>query len=215
MPSSSTILLTGFGPFPGAARNATSTLVPRLARAARALFPEHDVVSEILPTEWVAAPERTLQLLGDSNPALVLHFGISEDTAGFELELIGRNVRTRLLDAAGTLPDSEHVIAGGPDLLVSTLPAERILARLARMGLACTTSDNAGSYLCNAILYHSLWMARAARPPFPAGFVHVPASLGALDEDSEDDGQGLGWKSATAGGVEIIAACLESGQDAT
>jgi pyroglutamyl-peptidase len=214
MPSSSTILLTGFGPFPGTPNNATSTLVPRLARAARTLFPEHDVVSEILPTEWVAAPERILQLLSDTCPALVLHFGITEDTAGFKLELIGRNVRTRLLDAAGTLPDSGHVIAQGPDLLVATLPAERIVARLARMGLPCRTSDNAGSYLCNAILYHSLSMARAAARPFPTGFVHVPASLGEIGEDSVADGQRLGWKTATAGGVEIIAACLENGQQA-
>lgn len=190
-------------------------LVPRLANAARTLFPSHDVVSEILPTEWVGAPQRMRSLLDEIEATLVLHFGVSQDAAGFELELIGRNLRTSLEDAAGALPDSECVIAAGPELLAATLPAERIMARLAGLGLPCRTSDNAGSYLCNAVLYHSLAAAHEAAEPFPTGFVHVPASLALQEEDAPATPAGpfarpLDWRAATAGGLEIIAACLEN-----
>jgi pyroglutamyl-peptidase len=207
-----TILLTGFGPYPGVPANASAVLVPRLANAARTLFPSHDVVSEILPTEWVGAPQRMRSLLDEVQATLVLHFGVSQDAAGFELELIGRNLRTSLQDAIGALPDSEHVIAAGPELLAATLPAERIMARLVRLGLPCRTSDNAGSYLCNAVLYHSLSAAHEAPEPYPAGFIHVPASLALQEEDAAVGpcAHPLDWRAATAGGLEIIAACLEN-----
>ena len=57
-PARPIVLLTGFGPFPGVPENATAVLVPRLAKAARELFPTYDFVAEILPTEWTAAPQK-------------------------------------------------------------------------------------------------------------------------------------------------------------
>lgn len=207
-----TILLTGFGPFPGIPKNATQTLVPRLVKAARPLFPTHDIVGEILPTEWAAAPERLGRLLERVEAVLVLHFGVSQDVQGFQLELISRNLRTALQDGAGELPASERVIETGPELLAATLPAERIAARLLGLGYPCSTSDNAGSYLCNALLYHSLAAARGRPVPHLAGFVHVPASLIGFGGDGQEPHSEcpLDWKSALAGGLEIIAACLES-----
>lgn len=207
-----TIVLTGFGPYPGIPKNATQTLVPRLTKAARSLFPTHDIVDEILPTEWTAAPKLLGQLLERVEAVLIVHFGVSQDAEGFQLELISRNLRTSLQDGAGELPASERVIETGPELLAATLPAERIAARLIGLGYPCATSDNAGSYLCNALLYHSLAAARGRPVPYLAGFVHVPASLvghGCEGEEPHPECP-LDWKSALAGGLEIIAACLES-----
>jgi pyroglutamyl-peptidase len=209
-----TILLTGFGPFPGVAKNATQTLVPHLVKAARPLFPTHDILGEILPTEWTAAPERLGRLLEKVEAVLILHFGVSQEAQGFQLELISRNLRTALQDGAGELPASERVIETGPELLAATLPAERIAARLLGLGYPCSTSDNAGSYLCNALLYHSLAAARGRPVPHLAGFVHLPASLVGYGPDGQETHPGcpLDWRTAIAGGLEIIAACLESAE---
>jgi len=206
-----TIVLTGFGPFPGVPVNATQTLVPRLAKASRTLFPTHHTVSEILPTQWEEAPVRLRRLIDASNVALVLHFGVSQDVQGFQLELVSRNLQTSLTDSAGDLPASVRVVENGPDLLATTLPAERIAARLMGLGLPCTTSDNAGTYLCNALLYHSLSAARGAQAPHLAGFVHVPASLAGHGPDGQSPHPNcpLDWKTAVAGGLEIIAACVD------
>ena len=205
------IVLTGFGPFPGVPINATQTLVPRLATAARTLFPTHETVVEILPTQWAEAPARLKRLIGGGNVALVLHFGVSQDAAGFQLELVSRNRQTSLQDAAGHLPGSVRVIEDGPDLLATNLPAERIVARLMGLDLPCTTSDNAGTYLCNALLYHSLSAARSAPVPHMAGFVHLPASLVGHGPDRRDPHPGcrLDWRTAISGGVEIITACMD------
>jgi pyroglutamyl-peptidase len=206
-----TIVLTGFGPFPGVPINATQTLVPRLAQATRTLFPTHDTVVEILPTQWVEAPARLRKLIDNGNVVLVLHFGVSQDALGFQLELVSRNLQTSLQDAVGNLPLSVRIIEDGPDLLATTVPAERIAARLMGLDLPCTTSDNAGTYLCNALLYHSLSTARGAPVPHMAGFVHVPASLIGHGPDRRDPHPGcpLDWRTAVSGGVEIITACMD------
>ena len=213
MSSRPTILLTGFGPFPGVGNNATAHLIPRLTEAARGKFVNHDVVGEILPVEWARAPQALTRLLEGTKAVLALHFGVSHEATGFQLELIGRNVRSAQQDAAGELPPSETVIDSGPALLVATLPAERIVARLARHGFPCRTSNNAGTYLCNALLYHSLAAARSLPNPFLSGFVHIPASLsghGHQGREAHPDCP-LNWAAAVAGGMEIIAASLEYG----
>ncbi len=206
-----TIVLTGFGPFPGVPVNASATLVQRLAQSARALFPDYDVLHDILPTQWEEAPARLRQLLDKRTVVLVLHFGVAQEAAGFQLELVGRNLQTSLQDTVGDLPKSSRVIEEGPDLLATTLPAERIAARLMGVGLPCTTSDNAGTYLCNALLYHSLAAAHGTREPHLAGFVHIPADLVGHGPDALEPHPAcpLDWRTAIAGALEIIATCLD------
>jgi len=213
MPTRPTILLTGFGAFPGVGNNATAQLIPKLTEAARARFTDHYVIGEILPVEWARAPQALTRLLEGAKAVLALHFGVSHEATGFQLELIGRNFCSSQHDAAGKLPPSETVIASGPALLAATLPAERIVARLVRRGFPCRTSSNAGTYLCNALLYHSLTAARALPKPFLSGFIHIPASLtghGHQGREAHPDCP-LDWAIAIAGSMEIIAACLENG----
>ncbi|MEE9547178.1 MAG: hypothetical protein V3V65_06745, partial [Hyphomicrobium sp.] len=92
-----------------------------------------------------------------------------------------------------------------------TLPAEYILARLSKLKLPCRASINAGDYLCNALLYHSLNIARDMPQPLVAGFVHVPASLVGHGKDYQGSHPDclLDWETATKGGLEIIAASIE------
>lgn len=206
-----TILLTGFGPYPGVSVNPTAEFVPRLAKAARSLIFDHDVVAEVLATEWETAPARLAQLLDQHNVVLALHFGAAREAEGFQLELVCRNQTLALTDAVGRLPKGDRISATGPDLLVSNLPAERIVARLLGLGFPCRTSSNAGTYLCNAILYHSLSAARVRKEGFVSGFIHVPANLvgGGGDGPEPQSACTLNWQRAVSGGLEIIFACLE------
>lgn len=199
------ILLTGFGAFPGVGDNATAALVPELAAVARTRFRNNDIIDEVLPVEWERAPQRLQQLLAETDARLALHFGVSNNARGFQIEQTGRNVCEARHDAAGELPGAAHLIADGPPALAATFPAERIIARLQVAGIPCGTSDSAGTYLCNALLYHSLTAAQSQVKPFLAGFIHLPSGLSPLIEDDCL----LSWRQAIAGGLEIIAACLE------
>jgi len=204
-----TVLITGFGPFPGVPVNATMRLVPELVRTGAHLHPDVRILSEILATEWAAAPQRLEPLLAEARPDLVLHFGVSSRARGFEIEARARNACTQSPDAVGALPAGAAVQEGGAEHLATSLPVQHIVTRLRLRGIPAFVSRDAGGYLCNATLYHSLGCARDV-PGRRVGFVHVPATL-ARPGGANRGRTGacpLTWEQALEGGLEILAVCL-------
>jgi len=66
-----------------------------------------------------------------------------------------------------------------------------------------TLSDDAGGYLCNAVLFHGLLCSGGNAMPGVTGFVHIPAQIADMGRGSV-----LDWDGAVAGGLEIIRTCL-------
>lgn len=198
-----TVLLTGFGPFPGVPQNATGRLVPRLAERARRRFAGISFTTAILPTEWDRGPRQLARHLGRGPFAVALHFGVSQQARGFVIETRGRNACRPSPDAAGRSPPRPRIDAEGPTERPVNLPVARIVERLAALELPVATSDDAGGYLCNAVLYHSLALAETGTGAALTGFVHVPVDLAA-------PGASLTLDQAIHGGLEIIAACLDA-----
>lgn len=206
-----TILLTGFGAFPGVPTNASAELVSRLAATATRRLAGYTVIGSILPTQWRDAPYYLMDLLESLDPTLVLHFGVSSRTAGFAVEVRGRNTCSQTVDALGEGPASSCVAAGGPEFLAATLPVQHIVTRLRRRGLPAQVSRDAGGYVCNALLYHSLQDARWRRGSRRTGFVHIPDALatrGGGPRRRSRSGSRLSLDEAVEGGLEIIAASL-------
>lgn len=206
------ILVTGFGPFPGAPRNASSLLAEALATAAVRSLPAYKVHAAALPTEWEAAPRRLAELVDEHDPVAAVHFGISRRARGFVVEMRARNLAANVCDARGAYPPAQCVQADGPDEIGATLPVNLIVERLRRLGLPVQLSRDAGDYLCNAILYHSLSEVRrrpAASGNLRRGFIHIPDRLLAGERRSGRPAapSKLDWEGAVAGGLAILAAC--------
>ena len=204
------ILLTGFGPFPTVAANATSVLVPRIAAAAQAVFPGTRIAHRILPTEWRSGLLLAETLYRDLQPSIALHFGVSGRATGFEIETRGRNRCSPSQDAAGLLPALACLNPAGPEYLACSVPAAHIAERLRRRGIPAQVSRDAGGYLCNALLYRAQELARGLPQAPRCGFIHLPASL--VNERNPKRGPlaccRLSWDDAVAGSIEAIAACL-------
>ena len=171
------LLLTGFGPFPGVPVNATARLVPALAAIAHDTFKDHAIHYEILPAEWAVAPVRLATLLETHKPVLALHFGVAQDATGFRVECEGRNACRLSPDAKGEVPPTLNLIADGALSQSVTVPVGKIVQRLHSLGLPAYTSQDAGRYLCNAVLYHSLTASACNQRGFRAGFIHIPTDL--------------------------------------
>lgn len=208
-----TVVMTGFGPFPGVPVNATMLLVPRLAVAARAAFPGTRIVCEILPTEWRAAPQRVDRLLATHQPDLVLHFGVSGRARGFEIETRGHNVCAMAPDAAGRTPGKPLIAEGGALRLPARVPVAAIVRRLRQRRIPAFQSWSAGDYLCNATLYHVL--AATTGSACEAGFIHIPSLLAPPGRSHMagaplrcSPGCPMNWQQALEGALEIVAACL-------
>ncbi len=170
--SGSRLLVTGFGPFPGAPENPTERLVKTIAQEAAEAFGAGVVHAAVLKTEYRGSWEELERLVGDFAPDIVVHFGLANEIDAIHLECFGRNrVDPSKPDACGHAPSSPFLVEDGPATLASTFPAGAILAALAQADIPAALSDDAGAYVCNATLYRSL---HAAPPTRRAGFVHVP-----------------------------------------
>ena len=201
--------MTGFGPFPGVYENASERFVAKLAHLAARRFSAHRVVARILPTEWERGPARLATLYQRERPKLVLHFGVSANASSYVVETKARNKRAQREDATGALPSDSVIMVDGPETRDVALPAEDIVARLAALRIPATTSDDAGSYLCNAVLYRSLELAEQQEVD-GVGFFHIPSVIppAPLKSKTAPREMRFDWGSALLGGLEIVRTCL-------
>jgi pyroglutamyl-peptidase len=204
------VLLTAFGPFPGVPVNATMRLVPELAELAARAFPDVRFITEMLATEWLAAPRRMAAVIAEVKPDLILHFGVSSRARGFEIEQRAHNACRSMPDAGGFFPRADRLKDDGADVLRTSLPVPHLVLALKRRGIPAYASRDAGAYLCNAVLYHSLHIAADRLRDCRVGFVHVPASLARPGGPNRGrvGACPLTWPQAVEGGLEIIAGCL-------
>lgn len=171
MASALRLLVTGFGPYPGAPENPTEGLVKALAAEPPEALGAGAFHAVVLRTEYHGSWAELERLTVDFDPDVVVHFGLSERIEAIHLECVGRNFADPSKpDAAGHAP-SARVAEDGPETLASTFPADAILAALSDAGFPAALSDDAGAYVCNATLYRSL---HTAPPTRRVGFVHVP-----------------------------------------
>lgn len=170
-----TILLTGFGPFPGAPSNPTGPLVQRLARLRRPALSDVRIVPHVFRTSYAAVDRELPRLLADVKPDVVLMFGLSTRASCLRVETRARNAVSALIrDAEGRQSFSTCIVPGGPAALPFGVPAARLALAARGAGVEAVTSINAGRYLCNYLCWRAIEAAsRPAGPKF-AAFVHVP-----------------------------------------
>jgi pyroglutamyl-peptidase len=164
------VLVTGFGPFPGAPRNPTATLVRRLARRRATVFGDLRLATAVLPVTWDGLPARLGALIDRLQPDALMLFGLAASSTHFRVEMRGAaTVNQTLADAAGAChptgrlgPPAQDRVVGDAGLAVRDA--------LTQIGLPASLSADAGGYLCNAALWQALGTGR------PTAFLHVPAT---------------------------------------
>ncbi len=200
-----TLLITGFGPFPGVPHNASGVLARNLAHTAKRVFPNISIVHANLHTEWKSTPTLLDTLVQTHRPNTMLLFGVSHQAKGFVVETSARNAAASV-DAAGELPLAETLIANPTPTLRARLSAAQIVARLNARDLPARISHDAGTYLCNAAYFHALRLDALLDGQGRCIFVHLPANLPTTVTHTS---QTLSFHDAVHGGLEIIATLLK------
>jgi pyroglutamyl-peptidase len=163
-----TILLTGFGPFPGAPFNPTATLVERLKRIRR---PNLRLIGHVFATEYAAVDRDLPRLIEQYRPDALLMFGLHGRARTLRIETLARNMIGQHRDASGVFAPGRAIVAGLPHAQMAA-PATRLLHAARRSGVSAVLSRNAGSYLCNYLCWRAMQATR--KGPRFAAFVHVP-----------------------------------------
>jgi pyroglutamyl-peptidase len=168
------ILVTGFGPFPGAPYNPTAPLVARLLRLRRPALSDVERIGHIFPVTYQAVDRELPQLLSAHRPHALLMFGLASRTPYLRVETRARNAVTMLW------PDADHArvrkgsIDGNADAQTFGPHAPRLLRAAAETGIDARLSRDAGSYLCNYLSWRAIEATCQGNGPRLAAFVHVP-----------------------------------------
>jgi pyroglutamyl-peptidase len=169
-----TILVTGFGPFPGAPFNPTGPLVKRLARLRRPALAEVKIIPHIFPTSYGAVDRELPKLIARHRPDALLMFGLATRTRHLRIELRARNALALLPDAAGSSLRRQGIAACAAAALPMPAPTRPLLAAVRGTGVPAALSRDAGRYLCNYLCWRAAEAAGQPRGPHLAAFVHVP-----------------------------------------
>jgi pyroglutamyl-peptidase len=165
-----TILITGFGPFPGAPYNPTIKLVERLTRLRRPALAEVRIVGHVFATSYGAVDRDLPALIAEHRPDALLMFGLAARTKFIRIETRARNALALLPDASGKVLRRGTIAPGGPLDRRMPAPQHRLLAAARTAHVPVRLSRDAGRYLCNYLC----WRASESGGPRLAAFVHVP-----------------------------------------
>ena len=171
------VLLSGFSPFAGAARNESWDAVALAAPMLR----ERGLTVEALelPVEFDRAGALLMEAADELRPRVVIATGLAAGRSGITPERVAVNVRdARIPDNAGASPIDVPVVPGAPVGYFSTLPIKAMVAALAADGVPASVSQTAGTYVCNDVcfqLQHRLAI-NPALAGIRGGFVHVPSA---------------------------------------
>jgi pyroglutamyl-peptidase len=166
-----TILITGFGLFPGAPFNPTGPLVKQLAKVR---VPRTKIVTHIFETSYAAVDRDLPKLLKRHKPDAVLMFGLATRARIIRIETRAQNALAVLPDAAGKTPRRAVIAKGRPAATPMLAPAQLLLNAVRKAGVRARLSRDAGQYLCNYLCWRATEAAAKRHGPRLAAFVHVP-----------------------------------------
>src|SRR5215213_6581694 len=170
-----TILLTGFGPFPGAPFNPTGPLVETLARQRHRGFGNVRRVAHVFPTSYDAVDEELPVLLARERPDVLLMFGLALRARTLRIETCARNALSLVTrDVSGRLPKGSMIAENAPPTLPLAAAAHKLALAARATGVPAALSRDAGRYLCNYLGWRASEAAKRNGQPRVFAFIHVP-----------------------------------------
>lgn len=168
------ILITGFGPFPGAPFNPTEPLIARLLRLRRPALSDVELFGHVFPVTYRNVDRELPELLALHRPHALLMFGLATRTRHVRIETRARNAVTLLWPDAGHARPHKGSISGGIDGLTFGPHTAKLLRAAVGTGIDARASRNAGSYLCNYLSWRAIEATHRDGGPRLAAFVHIP-----------------------------------------
>ena len=175
MTGSLRVLLTGFGPFPGAPFNPSSALVERLARTRRPALDGVKIATHVFETRYAAIDHDFRSLVAAHDPDIILMFGLAARTPQIRIETRARNLVSFFPDAGGFVPTTLKISAGASDRRLPPALAIDLLRAARSQGLDARFSRDAGRYVCNYAFWRALEISGRDNKARTAAFIHIPS----------------------------------------
>ena len=165
------VLITGFDKFGGESINPSSLCVNSLP----------DVIDNIeikkitLPTVFKDSSRVLEENIKSFSPNIVICVGQAGGRSKITPERIAINIDdARIPDNIGNSPIDETIRRDGENAYFSTLPIKAIVDELNKNNIPSAISNTAGTFVCNHIMYESLYLTSTKFTHINAGFIHIP-----------------------------------------
>jgi pyroglutamyl-peptidase len=174
-----TVLITAFDAYDCWEQNSSWLALIELTRN----LPDQPVVTtRRYPVEFSSMRERLAADL-EANYDFALHLGQAPGKGRIELEAIGLNVAG---NGAASPGEFGRLIDDGPVAYQSNLPLGDWATKLRKAGIPCQVSHHAGTFLCNATLYLSQFLAQQMALKTRSTFIHLPLDISQALETPRD-----------------------------
>jgi pyroglutamyl-peptidase len=166
------VLVTGFEPFDGAAKNPSQAVAQALDGVRMG---DVTIVGRVLPVIFAAVPEAIEALLDEIRPDAVIATGLAASDTAIRLEWFGSNkIESDRPDNAGVAPQSQPIDLNGPAVRQSTIDLKSAAALLKAANIPVRLSFRAGTHCCNLLLYSLIAQIEERGWPTQAAFIHLP-----------------------------------------
>jgi len=197
------LLMSGFEPFGGYESNPSYDAIAGMDEE---MIDGLDVRVIEIPVTWAGGWTTLLAEIERLNVDLVVATGVAGSDY-MRLETRGRNIMEQT-DNDDVTMNGEEIVEGGPDEVFDGLPVQEMADAMIAAGYPAQLSDDAGTYLCNHVLYNLMYyVENLATRDIDAGFIHVPPVPTASFE--LDD-----ITAAHRVGIGVLASWYESGEGA-
>ena len=165
------ILVTGFDPFGGEAMNPAIEAVK--------LLPDTIKGAEIekleIPTVFRKSADVVREKMNEFKPDVVLNIGQAGGRMGLTPERVAINQDdARIPDNEGNQPIDLAIQEDGQPAYFSKLPIKAMVEAMKNVGIPASVSNTAGTFVCNHIMYQTLYLVDKEFPVVKAGFMHIP-----------------------------------------
>ena len=156
----SKILITGFDPFGGESVNPAYEAVK--------LLPDAIAGARIVKLEVPTVFTRSAEVLEQAIEQVAINLA-----------------EARIPDNDGEQPLGQPLREDGPAAYFATVPVKAMVAGIRAHHLPAFVSYTAGTFVCNSIMYHALYLCERRFPGTIAGFMHVPYEPGQVVDKPE------------------------------
>ncbi|XJS10739.1 pyroglutamyl-peptidase I [Aerococcaceae bacterium WGS1372] len=165
------ILVTGFDPFGGESMNPAIEAVRLLPDTIKGA----QIEKLEIPTVFNKSAEVVRQKMQEYQPDVVLNIGQAGGRMGLTPERVAINQDdARIPDNEGNQPIDVAIQEDGAPAYFSKLPIKAMVEAMKEAGIPASVSNTAGTFVCNHIMYQTLYLVDKEFPDVQAGFMHIP-----------------------------------------
>lgn len=165
------ILVTGFDPFGDDVINPAIEAVKRLPDTIDGV----DIIKLEIPTVFYKSADVVKEKIEEVHPNYVLNIGQAGGRYELTPERVAINVDdARIADNEGQQPIDKPIKEDGDPAYFSQLPIKAMVDYMKKENIPASVSNSAGTFVCNHIMYQTLYLAMTQFPDIKAGFMHIP-----------------------------------------